>query len=302
MGDWPHTAPPEADPVASAALAAHAAGDASDADLAAEAAARSGAIEAHRSDKTDVHGFANTDDVPRRGAVNGIDGLVRLIPEAGTEQTAIVVKSPDAEWRSNDDQFDIYGGEQVLFVMKEGAGSPAELVRMRIASDGSIGIGGNVHVATGLNATFPYGGAAVWIDPSHDVVGLKIENSLDGTADALQVFNNGDLKAQLTAAGDLKVREGEVGQVVIGQANGVAAVLLSNAGDAAIWREPGLLAFNATNGYKFHDGYIELDEMATPSNPAADNVRIYSKDSGAGKTQIVARWSTGTETVIATQP
>ena len=48
--------------------------------------------------------------------------------------------------------------------------------------------------------------------------------------------------------------------------------------------------------------YYEAVEWATPAAPAANRARIYAKDNGAGKTQLIARFPTGAEQVLATEP
>ena len=49
--------------------------------------------------------------------------------------------------------------------------------------------------------------------------------------------------------------------------------------------------------------YLELDELAAaPAAPAANKVRLFSKDSGAGKTQICARFPTGAVVVLGVEP
>jgi hypothetical protein len=49
--------------------------------------------------------------------------------------------------------------------------------------------------------------------------------------------------------------------------------------------------------------HIQFGERsADPSAPAANGVRFYAKDNGAGKTQLVARFATGAVQVIATEP
>jgi hypothetical protein len=45
-----------------------------------------------------------------------------------------------------------------------------------------------------------------------------------------------------------------------------------------------------------------LETATTPPNPPANAAALYVKDNGAGKTQVVARFSDGSEVVIATQP
>lgn len=49
--------------------------------------------------------------------------------------------------------------------------------------------------------------------------------------------------------------------------------------------------------------YLELDELAaSPAAPAANKVRLFSKDSGAGKTQVCARFPTGAVVVLGVEP
>lgn len=48
--------------------------------------------------------------------------------------------------------------------------------------------------------------------------------------------------------------------------------------------------------------YIEQTEIVDPAAPAANKARLYAKDNGAGKTQLVVRFPTGAVQVIATEP
>lgn len=50
------------------------------------------------------------------------------------------------------------------------------------------------------------------------------------------------------------------------------------------------------------DKQIELTEIADPAAPDANGARLYARDNGVGKTQIVAVFATGAVQVIATQP
>lgn len=47
--------------------------------------------------------------------------------------------------------------------------------------------------------------------------------------------------------------------------------------------------------------FIELDEVTTPATPAANKVRLYSKDDGGGNTLVVAKFATGGEVQLARQ-
>jgi hypothetical protein len=48
--------------------------------------------------------------------------------------------------------------------------------------------------------------------------------------------------------------------------------------------------------------YMEMKERADPVAPAADTARLYARDNGSGKTQLVVRFPTGAVQVIATEP
>lgn len=49
-------------------------------------------------------------------------------------------------------------------------------------------------------------------------------------------------------------------------------------------------------------GYIEGIEIADPSAPATNYGRLYFRDNGAAKTQLVVRFPTGAIQVLATEP
>jgi flagellar basal body L-ring protein FlgH len=60
---------------------------------------------------------------------------------------------------------------------------------------------------------------------------------------------------------------------------------------------------STTDAFRMPNGYIEINERASdPAAPAANWCRIWCKDNGAGKTQLMARFSSGANVVIATQP
>jgi len=52
----------------------------------------------------------------------------------------------------------------------------------------------------------------------------------------------------------------------------------------------------------FVAGYHEMTEMTAPAAPAANSVRIYAQDNGAGKTQLMALFATGVAQQIAIEP
>jgi hypothetical protein len=50
------------------------------------------------------------------------------------------------------------------------------------------------------------------------------------------------------------------------------------------------------------NGYIIMSERTDPAAPGVNQAALYTRDNGAGKTQIVARFNTGAVVVIATEP
>lgn len=62
---------------------------------------------------------------------------------------------------------------------------------------------------------------------------------------------------------------------------------------ANIWR-----ATNASTG----GGAVELLEMTAPAAGAANTVRLYAQDNGAGKTQVMALFNTGAAVQVAIEP
>ena len=51
----------------------------------------------------------------------------------------------------------------------------------------------------------------------------------------------------------------------------------------------------------FLGSYMQYSEMTAPAAPAANGVRIFAQDNGAGKTQLMALFATGTAIPIATE-
>jgi hypothetical protein len=48
--------------------------------------------------------------------------------------------------------------------------------------------------------------------------------------------------------------------------------------------------------------FMEWDEIADAAAPASNKARLYARDNGAGKTQLVVRFPTGAVQVLATEP
>ena len=77
-------------------------------------------------------------------------------------------------------------------------------------------------------------------------------------------------------------------------------------GGSAIWdtylsRTSSEVLFLGVYG-QLRGAVLEFQERTDPSAADANKVRLYARDNGAGKTQLVARFSSGAVQVIATQP
>jgi hypothetical protein len=68
-----------------------------------------------------------------------------------------------------------------------------------------------------------------------------------------------------------------------------------NNGTAGTWRDLKLRNLLQTE-------YHRSDEMTAPSAPAANSVRIYAEDNGAGKTRLMALFATGAAQQISIEP
>ena len=55
------------------------------------------------------------------------------------------------------------------------------------------------------------------------------------------------------------------------------------------------------DGLDIRNGWLELEERTAPTG-LSNHARLYAKDNGAGKTQLVVKFGTGAEQVIATEP
>lgn len=109
-------------------------------------------------------------------------------------------------------------------------------------------------------------------------------------------FAGGVVPGKIECRSDIEARDGNAQQVFIGFAGpgGEAGIAFGSGNDASMWR----VAADVIG----LDDTFEFTERADPSAPAANKARLYSKDNGGGKTQLVVRFPTGAVQVIATEP
>jgi hypothetical protein len=55
-------------------------------------------------------------------------------------------------------------------------------------------------------------------------------------------------------------------------------------------------------GNEILTGFLQLSEASDPAAPAANKARVYCRDNGAGKSQLVVRFPSGAVQIIATEP
>lgn len=49
-------------------------------------------------------------------------------------------------------------------------------------------------------------------------------------------------------------------------------------------------------------GHVEFSEISDPAAPSSNRARLYARDNGSGKTELVVRFATGAVQVVATEP
>ena len=128
---------------------------------------------------------------------------------------------------------------------------------------------------------------------------------IDSTADVTATSTPNPLQIGLTSGDNVVFDNNEI----MARSNGVVATLyLQKDGGTVETGGPIVSAGqnDFTNGSAAltlsGGGYIHWTERTDPAAPAANDARLYVRDNGAGKTQLVIRFSSGAIQVIATQP
>lgn len=98
----------------------------------------------------------------------------------------------------------------------------------------------------------------------------------------------------LTSDANVSARMGGAAQTYIGDYFGSPGLGFGTGVDAAVWRSAAGIV-GVTSAFEFV-------EMAAPAAPAANRARLFSRDNGAGKTQLCVVFNTGAIAVLATQP
>lgn len=75
-----------------------------------------------------------------------------------------------------------------------------------------------------------------------------------------------------------------------------------NGGNVGIGTNAPADRFHVYGNARVENGYIEGTEISEPAAPATDHGRLYFRDNGSGKSQLVVRFPTGAIQVLATEP
>lgn len=130
--------------------------------------------------------------------------------------------------------------------------------------------------------------------PGLAIVGNTNTGFYGDSANVIGVAAEGVEVANIHANGITVIPGSAGGQSRIGTIAGFAAVALGSAEDTYIAR------LNA--GVVQVGTCFDIPEMAEPAAPAANMVRFFGKDNGSGKTQLMAKFNTGSAVQVAIQP
>lgn len=168
-----------------------------------------------------------------------------------------------------------------------------------------VGSGGQgvVNVITNDDTVWTWGtdkDIAMVLRSTSLVANTALASVLVGTPVTRAVDANSAILSNITASGDILVAANRGGNsesyLLIDSSAG--DLYLDSRGTGNIVLTPGGDIVDVVGG-----AGIELDEAAADlAAPAADNARIYARDNGAGKTQVVVRFPTGAVQVLATEP
>ena len=105
-----------------------------------------------------------------------------------------------------------------------------------------------------------------------------------------RIANTGDV----SGTKNFVSREGLATRTAIGDTFGFAGMAMGSATDTLVYRAEAAVV-------TIHN-VVQMPERTDPAAPAANTMRLYARDNGAGKTQLCVRFNTGAVAVLATQP
>lgn len=151
-------------------------------------------------------------------------------------------------------------------------------------------------------------------DTASAAASLLMDLQVGGTS-KFRVFKNGKIKLNNTATIDYGVFQSNMFtfstndgsfSFAVGSGGPMSTIYIFGSypgatRDAALERvAAGVIGVRASGSSV--GGALEYIEQTAPSAPSADRVRVYAQDNGAGKTQLMALFSSGAAQQIAIQP
>ena len=170
---------------------------------------------------------------------------------------------------------------------------------------------GHIYLQSGLNNSniFLDGGGDTYITGSGNTG--RINHYADGSI----IFYTDPTTSAFNSDLDMNSNDiSEMGQIKFASStaltgsdvgwSGVTGDIYGNVptGDSYFFRVNGATEVEIdADGIDIRNGWLELEERSTPAG-LSNHARLYAKDNGAGKTQLVVIFGSGAEQVIATEP
>ena len=159
---------------------------------------------------------------------------------------------------------------------------------------------GNTSFADDITTRMIIARSASRLGPSTVVGQFDIERAAAGdSAHTVKITGDAQPRLLIRADGDIRIGDGTTaGDVRLYRSAPDTLRTNDNMTVDKVLTVAETLTMSGTAGL----GYAELREQtAAVSNPVADRARIYLKDNGAGKTQMVVKFATGADIVLATE-
>ena len=267
------------------------------------------------------------------------DSLLMDLQVGGTSQFS-VAKSGDVIVPA-ESYFGVTGGSRFMARANSSRVYTGAVINIECVANDGVTIGPSLGILTGLNSARLYADAAdtlaqrrstnaqtfnlynTYTDASNYERGfmkwnsnvLEIGTEAAGTgvnrSFALLSVGNISYRATTSASHIFGAASGDVlsiqtGSAVVGLRSTASLGWTSNAAsgngapDVGLVRDAATI-IRVTNG-STGGGAMQMTEMTAPAAPAANAVRIYAEDDGAGKTRLMARFATGAAVQIAIEP
>jgi hypothetical protein len=239
--------------------------------------------------------------------VQDCEGIIptQVAIQAGAFWATSPVSRGYVEWRSIHSNTNYYFRNHLATGYRTGLSSnefdPAPLTR-----NVKLGIFAGASLTTGENnALFGYN-AGNAMTTKGNATGMGYNSNPNGDNSVAVGFNASAAADNTTAIGASTTATNA--SVVIGtgaSASGLAATAIGPYSASTHFDSVALgynTATTATAQVKAGARHVELTEITDPAAGATNSARLYSRDNGSGKTQLVVRFPTGAIQVLATEP